>query len=124
MQPLQNLTVLRQVKEAEITPEPGAEPKTVDARGFATDKMVKGLVALEQIVSKLSPPSDGQRLFAAGSPQPSIADFCIVPQLYNCRRFNIDLSPYPSLLAVEQRCRDLPAFQAADPAAQPDAQTA
>lgn len=122
MQPLQNLTVLRQIKQAEITPEAGGEAKAVDARGFATDKMIKGLVALEQIVSKLSPATG--TLFAAGSAHPSIADFSLIPQLYNCRRFNIDLSPYPALLAVEQRCKDIPAFKAADPAAQPDAQSA
>jgi len=49
------------------------------------------------------------------------ADVCLVPQIYNARRFNIDLTPFPKLVAVDARCLELPAFAAAVPERQPDA---
>jgi maleylacetoacetate isomerase len=52
---------------------------------------------------------------------PGMADCCLVPQLYNARRFHLDLTPYPTLLRIEQACLALPAFDAARPDNQPDA---
>lgn len=52
----------------------------------------------------------------------SAADLCLVPQLATARRYEIDLAPYPTLTAIEARCLELPAFQAAAPSAQPDAE--
>jgi maleylpyruvate isomerase len=52
--------------------------------------------------------------------QPTLADCCLVPQLFNARRFECDLSPYPTLLAVEKRCLELAAFRDAAPERQPD----
>jgi len=49
------------------------------------------------------------------------ADVCLVPQIYNARRFNVDLTPFPKLVAVDARCLELPAFAAAVPEKQPDA---
>ncbi|WP_298285075.1 maleylacetoacetate isomerase [Acidocella sp.] len=57
--------------------------------------------------------------FAVGD-APGLADLCIVPQLYNARRFGLDLSPYPRLAAVEAAARALPAFIKAAPEHQPD----
>jgi maleylacetoacetate isomerase len=51
----------------------------------------------------------------------SYADLCLVPQLYNARRFNVNLEAYPRLLDIESRLEGLPAFQAAHPNQQPDA---
>ena len=53
---------------------------------------------------------------------PTIADCCLVPQLFNARRFGCELSPYPTLLAIEARCLALPAFRDAAPERQPDAE--
>lgn len=53
---------------------------------------------------------------------PSIADACLVPQLYNARRFKVDLTPYPNILAIAERCDTLPAFDKARPENQPDAE--
>jgi len=53
---------------------------------------------------------------------PTMADICLVPQLANARRVDLDLSPYPTLLAIETACNALPAFAAAAPARQPDAE--
>lgn len=53
---------------------------------------------------------------------PTLADICLVPQLANARRFNIDLSPYPTLMRIEAACNTLPAFADAEPSRQPDAE--
>lgn len=58
--------------------------------------------------------------FALGD-APSIVDCCLVPQLFNARRFAVDLAPYPRLLAIEAACLQLEAFQRAQPSAQADA---
>jgi maleylpyruvate isomerase len=52
---------------------------------------------------------------------PTLADLCLVPQMYNARRFNVDLTPYPTLVRIDAHCRELDAFKAAAPEAQPDA---
>jgi len=53
---------------------------------------------------------------------PTLADICLVPQLANSRRVNLDLAPYPTLLRIEAACLALPAFANAAPAKQPDAE--
>lgn len=58
--------------------------------------------------------------FAFGD-EPSIADCCLVPQVYAARRFGVPLSNYPAIRACADRCNKLAAFAAADPANQPDA---
>jgi len=51
----------------------------------------------------------------------SMADICLVPQIFNARRFATDLSAFPTLLAITTHLESLPAFAAARPEAQPDA---
>lgn len=51
----------------------------------------------------------------------TFADCCLVPQVYNALRFNIDLAAYPKITAIYQHCNTLPAFQNAAPEAQADA---
>lgn len=51
----------------------------------------------------------------------TLADICLVPQTYNARRFALDLSPYPRIVAVDAAARSLPAFAAAAPERQADA---
>ena len=55
---------------------------------------------------------------------PTIADLYLVPQLYNARRWKVDLAPYPTLVRVDAACGTLPAFVAAHPDAQSDARPA
>ena len=50
----------------------------------------------------------------------SFADLCLVPQLYNARRFEVDVSAFPNLTEVESRLNGLPAFAASHPDQQPD----
>jgi maleylpyruvate isomerase len=77
-----------------------------------------GLEALEIQLSR-----DGQTGRFCHGDTPTLADVCLVPQLANARRVAMDLSPYPTLVGIDAACRALPAFAAADPARQPDAET-
>jgi maleylacetoacetate isomerase/maleylpyruvate isomerase len=52
---------------------------------------------------------------------PSIADVCLVPQMFNARRFATDVSAFPTLVAISTHLESLPAFAAARPEVQPDA---
>lgn len=54
--------------------------------------------------------------------QPGYLEACLVPQVYNARRFNCDLDAYPRILAMTARCEALEAFKQAAPEVQPDAQ--
>ncbi len=54
--------------------------------------------------------------------RPTIAEICLVPQLGNARRFGVDLTPYPRLLAAEATALEIPAFAQAVPDRQPDAE--
>jgi maleylacetoacetate isomerase len=58
--------------------------------------------------------------FACGD-QPSLADICLIPQLYNARRWGMDLDTWPKLALVEKSCLALPAFSLTAPESQPDA---
>lgn len=62
--------------------------------------------------------SDGRHLLGG---RVTLADVCLVPQLFNARRFDCDLAPYPTLTAIGAHLESLPAFARAAPAAQPDA---
>lgn len=53
---------------------------------------------------------------------PTLADICLVPQVFNAQRFNIDVARYPAIAKVFDACMALPAFQQAEPKAQPDAE--
>jgi len=61
--------------------------------------------------------------FAFGD-TPTIADCCLIPQVYSATRYDVDLAPYPAIRAVADRAAEHPAFQAAHPTNQPDAVTA
>lgn len=76
----------------------------------------QGLTALEGLMAQN--PATGR--FCHGD-QPSLADLCLVPQLYNARRFDMDLSPYPTVQAIDAACLSLDAFAKAAPDVQPDA---
>lgn len=78
---------------------------------------VTGLAAFE---SKLAAdPRTGK--FCVGD-TPTLADCCLVPQIYNAQRFKCDLSAMPQLLRIHQNCMELDAFIKASPANQPDAE--
>lgn len=107
IQPLQNLAVLQHLK-GELS---------ADAKAWARHFIHRGLVALEQLASQHA------GTFLVGDSL-SIADICMVPQLYNARRFAVDLDGLDTLVRVDAHCATLPAFIQAHPDQQPDAPAA
>ncbi|MBL8268279.1 maleylacetoacetate isomerase [Steroidobacter sp.] len=78
--------------------------------------VTEGFRGLEQQVAKHS----SARRYCFGDTV-SLADVCLVPQMYNARRFETDLTPFPTLVAISTHLESLPAFDSARPEAQPDA---
>jgi len=108
--PLNNLRVLRY-----ITKVLGADD---DAKNAWYRHWVEvGLSALETQLS-----SDGATGAFCHGDTPTLADVCLVPQLANARRYKVALEAFPTLLRIDERCRALPAFAAAAPERQPDAE--
>nr|WP_315594157.1 maleylacetoacetate isomerase [uncultured Cupriavidus sp.] len=108
--PLNNLRVLKYLSGTMAQPE---DVKLNWIRHWTE----LGLAALEEEINANGP--DGP--FCYGD-RPTMADCCLVPQLFNAQRFEIDLGAYPRLESIRKACEELPAFQMAYPAAQPDAE--
>lgn len=53
---------------------------------------------------------------------PSMADMCLVPQVFNAARFKVDMARYPTIQRIYDACMKHPAFDAAQPSKQPDAE--
>lgn len=103
IQPLQNLIILSKIDAL------GGERTK-----WAAEFNRRGLSALEREAAETA----GR--FLVGH-EVTIADLCLVPQLYSARRYGVDVSAYPRLLRIEAACNELPAFQAAHADRQPDA---
>lgn len=104
--PVNNLRILRALTDLGVA-EPAREAWI---RRWITD----GFTALETMVAEHG------RGYAFGD-APTLADICLLPQVYNAERFKTDLTPFPALRAVAARCAQHPAFAAAHPDQQPDA---
>lgn len=108
--PVNNLRVLKYLTEVlHVTPQ----QKTDWYRHW----VALGLDAIERQLA--GDPASG--LFCHGD-SPTMADCCLVPQLYNARRFECDLSAYPTITAIDQRCAEQEAFKLARPENQPDSE--
>lgn len=97
--PLNNLRVLNHLKR-ELSIEEQAR------NDWYRHWVVQGFGALEQMA--------GEGPFLGGD-APDMADICLVPQLFNARRFEVDLTPYPKLVAADAAAQRLEAFAAAHP---------
>lgn len=76
-------------------------------------------VGLEALEARLAARETGR--FCHGD-APGLADLCLVPQLFNARRYGCDLTAYPRIVGIDAACQELPAFAAAHPSRQPDAE--
>ena len=105
IQPLQNLAVLQFLNQIDST--------KLMSKKWGRTAIENGLQAIEHDFEDSTP-------FLSGD-KPGLADCCLIPQLYNARRFNCDLSKFSSLLKVEERCSGFEAFHKSHPDQQVDA---
>ena len=98
--PLNNLRVLKYLTKLGVEQEQRDE--------WYGHWVTEGLEALE----KMAAPRAGAFLFGD---MPTIADICLVPQLYNARRFSVPITPFPTLRRADETASALPAFAAAHP---------
>jgi maleylacetoacetate isomerase len=99
--PLNNLRVLKYLKG-----QLGHSQDDVDA--WYAHWIIEGLTALEAMAKA------GAGRFLFGN-EPTIADVCLVPQLYNARRYNVPLDAYPTLLRADENANKIEPFAAAHP---------
>lgn len=105
--PVNNLRIIEQLKSRF-----GATPG--QAREWMCHWIGQGFASLEQQLA-------ADTRFSFGS-DPDIADLCVVAQIYNARRWGLDLTPFPKLRRVEAACLGVPAIAAAHPDHQNEAQ--
>jgi len=86
---------------------------------FINHWIAEGFEALERMLA--TSPHTG--IFCVGD-TPTMADCCLVPQVFTAKRWKLDLAPYPTLMRIYEACEAHPAFIAAHPSRQPDAPTA
>lgn len=108
--PLNNLRVLKYLKHTVKAEE---EVKNE----WYVHWVQTGLAAVESMLA--NSPRTGR--YCHGD-TPTLADLCLVPQVFNARRFGCDLSAFPTILRIDEACAALPAFQQAAPENQPDAE--
>jgi maleylacetoacetate isomerase len=108
--PLNNLSVLQYLRG-----ELGQGDEAVTR--WISHWIDRGFTALEQLIERNS--ADGRHCFGDSV---TLADVFLVPQVANSRRVQLDLAAYPRLAAVAQHLESLPAFAAARPEVQPDAE--
>lgn len=104
--PVNNLRILKALATLGVD----EDGRNAWARRWIAD----GFEALEPMVAR-----HGQGWSFGASP--TLADCCLVPQVYNARRFGVDLAPYPAISSVADAALAHPAFAAAHPDRQPDA---
>lgn len=110
MHPLNNLRVLNYLTGPMGI---GEEAKLVWYKYW----IAEGMGALEALLAD----SSDTGVFCHGD-RPGLADVCLVPQVFNARRFDCPTEAYPTILRIDEVCRALPAFAEAVPGNQPDAE--
>jgi maleylacetoacetate isomerase len=107
--PLNNLRVMQYLERETNMPQ-------IERDRWTRHWIETGFRAFEALVADC--PSTG--LYCDGD-SPTLADICLIPQVYNARRFGVDLNPFPTIQRIDQQCLSLPGFEAARPERQPDA---
>jgi len=103
IQPLQNLSVLQHVKST----------CTGNEKAWAAHWIARGMAGVERVLASTA------GTYSVGNTV-TLADACLVPQMYGARRFGVDVVAFPTCLRVEAACAALPAFAAAHADRQPD----
>lgn len=109
IQPLQNISVLRRLS-----------PDSAVQRAWGAHFNELGLAAYEALLAQIAAEGGGEGPFSIGATL-SAADLFLVPQLYGARRFHVDVSRFPRVLAAEQAALATPHAEAARPENQPGA---
>ena len=114
--PLNNLPIMGYLRR-----EFGADDAAVNR--WVAHWIGRGFAGLERWVGSIpgAPVEVDQQRFCFGNAV-TLADVCLVPQMYNARRFSVDVTPYPRLVAICAHLERLPAFRSARPEEQPDAE--
>ena len=107
--PLNNLRTLKYVKRTYKLDDEGVN-------SWYRHWIAEGFALMEAHL--LSEKRHGRHVFRD---QPTMADCCLVPQVFNAQRYECDLKPYPTVMKIFEECMQLDAFIAAQPARQPDA---
>lgn len=98
--PVNNLRILKYLRSAL-----GVDQPEIDV--WIRHWIAEGFAALERAADPAKP--------FLGGDAPGLSDICLVPQMYNARRFETPLEAYPNLVRIDATCTVLPAFQAARP---------
>jgi maleylacetoacetate isomerase len=110
MHPLNNVRVLKYLKTTY-----GLDDDTVN-KGWYAHWIAEGFGALEAFLA-----AHGRTGRHCLGDAVTLADVCLVPQVFNAERFGCDVSPYPTIARLYRAGLELPAVQAAHPAGQADA---
>jgi maleylacetoacetate isomerase len=103
IQPLQNLQMIKNLEHA-------SEGK-IAAKDFAKEAISRGLVALEVLILRRRASKKHQGPYALGNFSPTIVDAYLIPQLYNARRYGVDVeNDFPTLDAIDRQCANHPWF--------------
>jgi len=108
--PINNLRVLRYLRQTF-----NADEAAIGT--WYNHWIAEGFAALEEVLANDQRTGD----FCYGN-KPGLADICLVPQMVNAANYKLDLTPYPKLRSIFANCAALPAFAAAHPSQQPDAE--
>lgn len=116
--PVNNLRILRYLEQ---TLGVEASARTAWYQHWIT----LGFTALETRLAANQPPESAPAAarFCIGA-TPSLADCCLIPQVFNAKRFGVDLAPFPHISAIAAHCDTLEAFRSAAPESQADAAAA
>lgn len=108
--PLNNLRLLKYL-------ENNLNIGSADRQAWIKHWITLGFEALEEMLDRAA--VSGKCCFGD---EPTLADCCVVPQVFSARRFNVSMAPYPTLARIDGYLADIEAFRKAHPSEQPDAE--
>ena len=104
--PLNNISILHYLRD-----ELQADKRQIN--DWYAQWVTRAFSSIEQVVA----PRNGQVCFGT---EPGMADCLLIPQVYNAKRFDIDLNPFPTIRSIYDHSNSIPAFHLAHPDQQPD----